>query len=207
MKLIVLFALLCLSLYSDAQIQWAIKAGAQLGSASYKRDGAKVATSAVAGFNAGLLARVYFDDKVAFSTGLQYNARGFTVKTLPGDTARTYRLNYLDIPLLLHIDLSKEKNNGFYCKIGPSISIGLHGKEIYSGPNGVEIRKKAKLSLTGNYFGLFDASLNGVLGFSFTKKFFTEAAYAYGLGNINNDPNGPNIKSRVGSLSLGWYLR
>jgi len=207
MKCIALSALLCLSFYAHAQLHLSLKGGWQTSSARYEREGAQIATDHVTGFYAGIMGKVYFDNKVAFVTGLQYNARGFTVKTLPGDTQRTYHLNYLDIPALLQIDLSKEKNKGFYCRVGPVLGIGLHGKEIYTGSGGTEIRKKAILSVTGNYFGLFDASLNAVLGYAITNKFFAEAAYTYGIGNINNDPDGPNIKARALSVGLGWWLK
>ncbi len=207
MKLIVLFLLLCAGFFAGAQVQWAIKAGAQLSSARYKRDGAKISTSSIAGFTAGVLAKVYFDDKVAFVSGLHFTGKGFRVKTLPGDTLKTYRLNYADIPVMVQIDLSKKRGEGFYCKLGPSVSVGLYGREMYTGSNGSTVRNQAIMSVTGNHFGLFDAAMNAALGYSFEKHFFAEAAYAYGIGTINNDPDGPNIKTRVVSLSVGYFFR
>ena len=207
MKLIVLLALMCFSLCAGAQIQWAVKAGVQLDGAHYKRDGSKISTNNIAGLNAGILARMYFDNKVAFVTGFQYNARGFAVNTLPGDTLKTYRLNYADIPVMVQFDLSKKRGEGWYCKVGPSVGIGLYGKEIYTGMNGEKIHNKAILSVTGNHFGLFDAAFNAALGYAVNRKFFAEASYAYGIGNINNDPAGPNIKSRVLSLNVGWFFK
>jgi Outer membrane protein beta-barrel domain len=207
MKLIVLTALLCLSLCAGAQIHWAITGGGQVNSASYKRDGSKISTNSIIGFNAGIVTKVYFDDKVAFVSGIHYTSKGFKVKTLPGDTLKTYRLNYAEIPIMVQIDLSAKRGEGFYCKFGPSVGIGISGKEIYTGMNGMQTRNKAILSVTGNHFGLFDASLNAALGYSFTQHFFAEAAYAYGIGNIDNDPMGPNIKSRVLSLNIGYFLR
>ena len=207
MKCLVLSLFLCLSLYAHTQIHLAIKAGPQTATARYSRMGQKISTKQITGFNAGVLGKVYFDDRVAFVTGLQYNARGFTVNTLPGDTQRTYHLNYLDIPILLQIDFSKQKNKGLYCRVGPVLGIGLGGKEIYTGSSGNEIRRKAVMSVTGNYFGLFDASLNAMLGIHITPHLFAEAAYSYGIGNINNDPDGPNIKSRVLSAGLGWWFK
>ena len=207
MKLIVFPALLCFSLYAGAQVHWAIKAGGQVTTASYKINSTKIPANSINGFNAGIVAKVYFDDKVAFVTGIQYNAKGFTVTTQPGDTQRTYRLNYADIPVMLQIDLSKKRGEGLYCKLGPSIGVGISGKEIYTDKYGRRVHNKAILSVTGNHFGLFDASLNATLGYSFTQKLFAEAAYAYGIGNIDNDPDGPNIKSRVASVSIGYFFR
>jgi hypothetical protein len=207
MKIIFLLAILCLTVCANAQIHWAIKTGSQTSSASYKADGSKISTDNIIGFNAGILAKVYFDDKVAFVSGLQYSVKGYAIIVVPGDPKKTYRLNYTDIPVMVQFDLSKTRGLGFYCKAGPSIGVGVSGKEIYTDKNGTKVRNNAILSVTGNNFGLFDASLNAALGYCFTKKFFAEAGYAYGIGNIDNDPNGPNIKTRVASLSIGWFLR
>ena len=207
MKCLVLSLLLCMSLCAHTQLHLAVKAGPQTASARYTRMGQKISTNQVTSFYAGISAKVYFDDRVAFVTGMQYSGRGFSVKTLPGDTQRTYHLNYLDIPLLLQVDFSKQKGKGLYCRVGPALGIGVSGKEIYTGASGNEIRRKAILSVTGNYFGLFDASLNAVLGCHITPHLFAEAAYTYGIGNINNDPDGPNIKSRVLSAGVGWWFK
>ncbi|MEP6749451.1 MAG: porin family protein [Bacteroidota bacterium] len=207
MKLIVLPALLCLGLCANAQIHWAIKAGAQISSANYKANGSTISTGTIIGFNAGILTKVYFDDKVAFVSGLHYSAEGYSIITAPGEPRKTYRLNYADIPVMVQFDLSKTRGSGFYCKAGPSVSVGISGKEIYTDMNGMRVHNQAILSLTGNHFGLFNASMNAALGYSFTQKFFAEASYAYGIGNIDNDPDGPNIKTRVASLSVGYFFR
>ncbi|MEO5593032.1 MAG: porin family protein [Chitinophagaceae bacterium] len=207
MKFIVLSALLCFSLCAGAQIHWAVKAGVQLNTASYKTGGVKFSTGNIAGFNAGILTKVYFDDKVAFVSGVQYNAKGYSVTDTVGRPRKTYRLNYADIPVMVQVDLSKKRGEGFYCKVGPSLGIGISGKQIYTATDGTSVRNKAILSITGNHFGIFDASLNAALGYSLTQHFFAELAYAYGIGNINNDPNGPNIKTRIASVSIGYFFR
>ena len=79
MKLLILAALLCFSLCAGAQIHWALKAGLQMNTASYKAGGEKIATGHISGFNAGVLAKIYFDDKVAFVTGIVFNAKGYAV--------------------------------------------------------------------------------------------------------------------------------
>jgi hypothetical protein len=206
MKLIALSALSCMCLYASGQLHYAIKAGTQLSTARYIRDGEKISTDRLNGINAGILAKVYFDDKVAFITGLSYSQRGYKVHTLPGDTLKTYRLNYADIPVMIQVDFQK-RGGGLYCRLGPVLGIGLSGTEMYTGMNGRQIRNKAILSVTGNYFGLFDASLNAVLGYALSKRIFAEATYVYGIGNINNDPSGPNIKSRVFAMSAGYFFR
>ncbi|MFT3935523.1 MAG: porin family protein [Chitinophagaceae bacterium] len=202
-----LAAFFFISFSSTAQLHWAFKAGGQLSTASFKRDGVKMPNENIGGYLFGIGTKVYFDDKVAFVSGLQYNSRGFTVTDTLNKPSRTYRLNYIDIPLLIQVDLSKKRNGGLYCKLGPSIGVGVNGKQTYTNAMGARVTDKAKLSVTGNYFGLFDASLNASLGYTFGGKLFAEAAYAYGIGNINNDPNGAKIKPRSASLSVGYYFR
>jgi len=206
MKCFAFLLLFCLPVFASAQLQLGIKAGWQSGAASYKRAGERVPTDRVSGISEGLISKVYFDTNVAFTSGLVFNGRGFAVKTLPGDTLRAYHLYYLDIPLQLHIDFTKQRR-GLYARVGPVLSIGLYGKEKYTGANGKSISRKAILSTTGNHFGLFDASLQAALGYAFTKQCFIEAGYAHGIGNINNDPEGPNIKSRVFGITAGFWFR
>jgi len=206
MKLIALSALLCMCFCGNAQLHYALQAGTQISTARYMRNGEKISTNSVTGFHAGILAKVYFDDKVAFVTGLCYNQHGYKVSTLPGDTIKTYRLDYMDVPIMIQVDF-KKRDEGFYCKFGPSIGIGINGKESYTGMNGQQIRNKAILSVTGNHFGLFNASLNATLGYALSKRIFAEAGYLYGIGNINNDPDGPNIKTRLFSMTAGYFFR
>ncbi len=129
MKLIILSVLLCIGISAAAQLQYALKAGVQLSTANYRRDCSKISTNSITGFTAGIVAKVYFDDRVAFVTGISYNARGYKVSTLPGDTIKTYRLNYADIPLMLQVDF-EQKGKGLYGKFGPALGIGISGKEI-----------------------------------------------------------------------------
>ena len=207
MKFTFLTALICVSIVSSAQIHWAFKAGGQINTARYKTADTKFPTSSTAGFNAGVAAKIYFDDRVAFVSGIEYNAKGYRVVDSVGGPQKTFRLNYLDIPILLQIDLAKKRGEGLYCKIGPSIGIGLNGKQKYNDKDGVAVNRPVILSVTGNHFGAFNAAMNAGLGYSFKNKFFAETAFSYGIGNIYNDPDGPNIKTRVVSLSIGSFLR
>src|SRR5947207_16002399 len=109
MKFIVLPALMCLSFCVNAQLHWALKSGAQLNTASYRVEDAKIPANSIIGFNAGVLVKVYFDDKVAFVTGLQYNAKGYRVIPAAGEPQKTYHLNYTDIPVMIQVDLSKTR--------------------------------------------------------------------------------------------------
>jgi hypothetical protein len=192
---------------SNAQLHLALRAGPQIGFASYRSSGTNIGTGTVPGFNAGLMGKVYFDNKAAFVTGIYYNRKGYTVRATPTDPVKTYQLNYIEIPVMVQFDLSAKPAHGFYCKIGPSVGAGLNGKEHYSNPDGSTVRNIAVLSVTGNHFGLFDAALNAGFGFIQKGKFFTELEFAYGIGNINNDVNGPAIKTRLASLTLGYFIK
>jgi Outer membrane protein beta-barrel domain len=193
--------------FTNAQVHWAVKAGAQTSYAGYKKDGNKISTQLITGFNAGIIAKVYFDDRVAFVSGLHYSVKGYKVQYVPAESIKKYRLNYIEIPVLLQFDLSKTAANGFYCKAGPSLGIGLGGKETYKESNGENRSNNLILSVTGNNFGLFDASLHAFAGYTFKKTFFTEVGYVYGIGNINNDMNGPVIKTRLLTVNIGCFFK
>lgn len=199
--------LCCISITATAQLHLAFRAGAQLDYAAYRLNGTKVDVQSTAGFQAGLLSKVYFDDKVSFVSGFFYNAKGYKVATPPNDTVKTYRLNYFEIPVMIQVDLSKERGKGFYAKAGPSVGIGISGREKYTGNNGQAISNKVVLSMTGRHIGLFDAAFNAGLGYEVNNRFFTELNYALGIGNLNNDPADPNIKTRVLSLSIGYFFK
>jgi len=197
----------CLSINAAAQLHLAFRAGVQLNHAAYRLNGNKSDVQSTIGFQAGLLSKVYFDDKVSFVSGFFYNSKGYKVAPPPNDTVKTYRLNYFEIPVMVQVDLSKERGKGFYAKAGPSVGIGVGGREKYTGSNGQTISNKVVMSMTGRHIGVFDAAFNTALGYEVNNHFFTELNYALGIGNLNNDPADPNIKTRVLSLSVGYFFK
>jgi hypothetical protein len=89
---------------------------------------------------------------------------------------------------------------------GPHLSIALSGTEKTSTRNSSN-SSKMKLSFDSDY-GYVDMGLGGSVGFH-TKKFLMEAAFQYGLTNINNnyEIDYRNIRNRMISFNLGYYMK
>jgi hypothetical protein len=64
-----------------------------------------------------------------------------------------------------------------------------------------------KFSLSGNY-GFVDLGFGSAIGFH-TNKFLVQASVQLGLANINNNVENDfrNIRNRMFSLQLGYYLK
>jgi Outer membrane protein beta-barrel domain len=205
-QLAVFLTIIFLVYQSNAQLIWAVKAGGQLNFASIRKDNNRTATTPIAGINAGLIAKIYFEENLAFVSGLQYSLRGYKTKpALAGEPAKTYTFHYAELPLMIEIDFeSKEK--GAYVKIGPYMSIVITGKEKYKDATGKTVTRKPKIDFSGQEFNRFDAGFQAFTGYRFNKKFFAEAGFQLG-GNISNADNGPLVRQRTASLSIGYYLK
>jgi Outer membrane protein beta-barrel domain len=206
-KQLAILLTLVFSVYlSNAQLIWAAKGGGQINFASIRKDNDRTATTPIAGINAGLVAKIYFEENLAFVSGLQYSLRGYKTKpALSSDPAKTYTFHYAELPLMIEIDFeSKEK--GAYVKIGPYMSLIITGKEKYKDAAGKTVTRKPKIDFSGQEFNRFDAGFEAFTGYRFNKKFFAEAGFQLG-GNISNADNGPLVRQRTASLSIGYYFK
>lgn len=98
---------------AKAQLQWAIKGGGQVSYASIRKDNDRTQTSPVGGANLGLIAKIYFEERLAFVSGIQYSLKGYKTKpSLASVPAKTYTFHYAELPLMMEIDFkSKEKGD------------------------------------------------------------------------------------------------
>lgn len=74
-------------------------------------------------YTAGITMRNGINEMIGLQTELLYTSKG--AKASLGDIERRLRLNYLDIPVLLSLQVS-----GIYFEAGPQVSFLLKGKEI-----------------------------------------------------------------------------
>jgi Outer membrane protein beta-barrel domain len=189
-----------------AQVHWAVKGGGQVSYASIRKDNNRTATTAVPGLNAGLAAKVYFEKGLAFASGIQYSLRGYKTKpAVTTDPAKTYTFHYAELPLMLEVDFASE-DNGPYLKIGPYMSLVITGKEKYKDATGKTIMRTPKIDFSGQEFNRFDGGFQAFFGYQFNKQFYAEGGFQLG-GNMSNNENGPTIRQRVASVSVGYYFK
>ncbi|MEI9910845.1 MAG: hypothetical protein WDO71_14945 [Bacteroidota bacterium] len=80
----------------------------------------------------------------------------------------------------------------------------LKGKEKFNLSSGGAVNRSMIYSY-GEY-GHYSASFLMQLGFETSGGVMIFGQYSYGLANINNADNGPEIKHRVFGISIGKYL-
>lgn len=204
-SVLLVFVLLVLN-EAKGQVLWGIKGGGQISYASIRKDDNRTATTPVGGGNLGLVAKIYFEDKLAFVSGIQYSLRGYKTKpSLATDPAKTYTFHYAELPIMIEIDFSSKEKGGYF-KIGPYLSLLGTGKEKYKDAIGKTITRTPKIDFSGQEFNRFDGGFQAFIGYMFNKKIFAEAGFQLG-GNISNNDNGPLIRQRTPSLSIGYYFK
>lgn len=145
-------------------------------------------------FNGGLVFRYAGHKVCAIQTEINYMPRGWheTIALDNGNTIDYYRtLHYLEVPLLMHLYLGKERFRGFL-NLGPQIGYCFSDKAICSGSNGIVSEELfSQLASAHQYQPIdhpFDWGLAGGLGCYYRTKhiglFQLEARFNYSLGTI-----------------------
>lgn len=215
MKKIYLFIIFALSIvFVNAQTKIAVKAAWNVSNARihYVNDlfnqDIKQPTSYKNGFGIAVMFKTHFDDVLHFSPSIGYNMRGYIYHPTYGDTTKyDNTIHYIDIIPALSADFPVgERKNTFVLSGGPQLGIAIAGTEKLT-VGGVTTSKKMRINTDGEY-GFFDLGFSFGLGFH-TPKIFVETSYLLGLANINNDAelDHRNIRNRMLSLSIGYYLR
>lgn len=205
-KIIMSVAMIALVQFISAQTRIAIKGGYNYSTGKVSYNAVKQPVEAVHGYGLGVQFKADFDGVLHFSPYVQINSRGFITKPISGPYKKIENtMQYLDIVPALSLDF-KKGNNAFVISFAPTGSITNFGREKKTDLNNVTTSTKMSFGYDG--FGWFDLGASFSLGYHF-KKTFIEAGYYLGLANINNNSefDGKNIRNRMISLNLGYYLK
>ncbi len=191
---------------SSAQVKYGFKAGPHLSNAYVKTpDGNHPPVNSGLGFHAGVEARIPFEKKLYFLPQLQYAYKTFEVEYDTMDTlSKKLFLHYLEIPLLLDYEPNPD-GRGWTFQFGPSFSIALKGKQNIVSKNGNGDQSDVKFAF--NAYGRFEANAVVNLGYRFTNQLAVTAGYSLGMGSIVDDDYGPEIKPRMITMSVHYWLR
>jgi len=191
---------------ANAQTHIMVRGGFNYSTARAYYNDVKQSVDFVPGGHIALQVKTVFEGLLHFSPYVGYSNRGFIIRSKAnGDQTRNF-IHYIDMAALLSFDLAAGNKNHFVIAAGPVASMAISGKEKTT-IAGVSTTSKMKFSTTANY-GLFDFGAQASIGYHF-KKIFVEAAYQYGLANINNNAERDkrNIQNRTLSLNIGYYIR
>lgn len=215
----VIFSILIAGFALNASAQVGIKAGLSFATIAERGEGFDfndVETNAILAPVIGLTFDMNLSDIITIQPELIYTQLGGknTYSVLGVQTVSTYRINYLELPVLAKVTFGNADRTGlgFYLAAGPWIGYALSGK--YKGvatANGSTL-----LELNRNY--TFDDAddtkrLNygmiGAVGLSFGKAIL-DIRYNYGFNNLldddadNNNDNSPVLQTRGVALTLGY---
>lgn len=201
---------LTLSLFVNGQLQIGILAGPQVTSARYSIMDTKQSIDKKFGFQLGMNGKVPFDNNLYFAPQVYYSLKGykaaFTQHAYPPDATATDNnttIHTLELAALLEVDLSKNPGH-FFFRGGPSLDFQLFGKEKFNLLNGDFVDRKMKYGFTE--YGRYAANAIAQLGYESSSGLTLFLSYSFGLTNISNVDDGPNIRHRVFGISVGQYL-
>lgn len=192
---------------TSAQTRIAIRGSYNHSSAAVKSGTNKLDNGFISTGGLGLYFKAPFDGVLHFSPYAALNGRGYSFAPATGTTTNIQaNLYYLDLVPAVSIDVPTGNANHWVVSVGPNFSLGLLGREKRT-TNGTTTTSNIKFSNTAGY-GLYDIGLNTAIGYH-TRKWFVELGYQHGLASINNEEefDNINIRNRVLSLNLGYYLK
>jgi len=184
--------------YSYAQkASFGVTAGATLSSYKVTIESVSLTSDSRVGFTAGVVASCPIGQSFSFRPGLNYTQKGGKLSDDYGKDEIT--LNYLEVPLDFVYNTHSTKGK-FFAGAGPSISLGLSGKEKFDGGS-------EDIKFGGGDdadFTAFEAGVNILAGYQFSNGIFFAANYNAGLSNIA--PDDPEFDSKYHNRYFGLRL-
>ena len=185
-------------------MRFGLKAGLNIANLNFSGD-VSPSTNPVPNFHIGAFVEISIDEKWAFQPELIYSMQGakFDMLYVEGtdtyNTKNTFKLNYLNIPLMF-----KYNENKLFFEAGPQIGFLTSAKlktEISGLGSGEQDAKEL--------FKSIDFGLGFGLGYNFTDKLAVNARYNLGLTNIAETESGENTeaKNSVFSFSLAYKFQ
>ncbi len=210
-KLILLVSLLCMAYHMQAQVRFQLFAGPQLSTANYFVHDVKQKTSYKPGVQAGVGAKIPFDERLFFAPALFYSLKGYKVQfnrysSSPNIDAadNNTTIHTLETAFLFQYDFG-DGGDHFFLKAGPSIDFQLSGKEKMTLMSNDSTVTQAMPYGVQSY-GRFAASLFSQFGYETAGGLSIAFQYTHGLTDLSNMDAGPDIRHRLFGISIGKYL-
>ncbi|HMJ47861.1 MAG TPA: porin family protein, partial [Ferruginibacter sp.] len=162
-----------------------------------------VTTNSRTGFFAGGFATIPIGGGISIEPGVYYTQKGYELKGslnlkgvefLNANATAKLQTNYIDIPLLLKVDLG-----GFQLFAGPQVSYLSNADLVMkAGVLGFNLLNKT-MDVTEK-FNRWDAAVTGGIGYKFSNGMSITASYDHGLSKVdaNSNVNSYNKSFKVG---------
>lgn len=179
------FLFLITSEQLQAQLNFAVHAGANIGSITYKWEEETIRNANHIGIRVGLIAEYQITEKMALHTGVIYSQKGAKEKDSNDDWTETNKLtiNYLDLPLLIKYNIGKA-----YILGGITLGYALSGKTSYEYTEDGDTESNSQSLDIGNSenddYGSLDGALTLGLGYQINHDIHLNAFYNHGIIDI-----------------------
>jgi opacity protein-like surface antigen len=198
---LIIFLLIALPLLSNGQTSWNVKTGVTVNNFifsgnpdSYVKQ-FKDGYENLVGFHIALGAQIPIADRLSFKPELQFITRGGTQSSYPSGGEEKYKLNYLDLPLLVSLGWKK-----ISVDFGPSVGLLLSSKvKSDSGSGDADYLFKDS----------FDFGLSAGVNFDITEKLQIVGRYYKGLAEVaklvlaDNNNNKSEIVYQNSTIQIG----
>ncbi len=148
-------------------------------------DNISITSDIKTGFSGGLVSHIPISKYLSLRPELKYVQKGGKLSE-EGSTDKL-TLNYLELPLNFVFNTITSKGM-FFVGVGPSVNIGIAGKEKWNYDDGETGEEKVNFgSNPDDDFKAFELGINALTGYQFKSGFFVSANYNAGLSNVANN--------------------
>ncbi|WP_161890691.1 porin family protein [Pontibacter russatus] len=149
------------------------------------------------GYTAGIMVQQHINDLVGVQVEALYTSKGGKIEYSSGndEVQGSHRLNYLDVPLLLHLSSS-----GLFFDLGPQVSFitkGRHVREVTSGTT----TTTTKSDITDQPYSIDFGYVAG-LGYRASSGIGLELRYNGGLKKVDDEGLSVGIERRNSGFNL-----
>ena len=192
-KVLLLFILVSVASTGFAQ-QLGVKAGATY--ATFKGKDANNYDYRI-GYTAGVMLQQHITELIGIQIETLYTSKGAKIASKSGsnEVNDIYRLNYVDVPVMLHISA-----NGMFIDLGPQTSFIAKAKQIREVNSG-STTTTVETDITDNPYTV-DFSYVAGIGFRAPNGIGIEARYNGGLKKIDDEGAFVNRQRRNSSFNL-----
>ena len=191
----------------SAQTRVGISAGPAFANITAKSEGISVSSPKLkVGFTAGLFVDALLSSNFSFQPALNFVQKGAMWKD--GSAKDKLNLNYIEMPL--NFVYNTTQHDGFFVGGGPSLGIGISGREKYTDKDFPEDNSNDKITFGSDEDDIkrADFGVNFLAGYKLSGGITVAANYNLGLSNIANKSDDPEndgtIKNRYFSIKIGY---
>jgi hypothetical protein len=200
-----LIAMAFASITVSAQTRFGITAGATNSNLKAKSDEGSESADYKMGFTTGIFIDMPMTKNFSFQPALNFTQKG--AKYEDEYSIEKMTLNYFEVPL--NFIYSFKPSQGLFIGAGPTIALGLSGKDKYEIKNsGEEDSEDIEFGSEPGEVKSFSFGGNFMAGYKIKNGLLFSAGYNFDYSNMVNNEDDPmyesSLKSNYISLKIGW---